>query len=232
MINILVAHQSLLQRLIWISAGVLVVLLLLRRFFRFRRINPLVDIAKKLEFSLMEDHDYALEHNLRDFFLLGHGRVAPRLFYVLSCRKGGSHMKIFDYNGTAYAFRILRFLFQTMCFVEADGRKFMDFIIVPKTLYWRLRSLFSQDIFIREGISEEFLRHYFLIVKKDQPMPKFQQDFFKSFLALGKPYSLETHGNRFIFYRHGVVVPVRRFGEFYKDFKLMSEALEHYEIQA
>ena len=231
MIDTLIVQQSLLQGLVFIGVGALVALFLSRRFFRFRRVNPLVEIAKKLEFTLMEDHDYVLEHNLRDFFLLGRGRVAPRLFYVLSCRNGGLHRKIFDYNGTAYAFRILRFLFQTMCFVEADGRKFMDFIIVPKTLYWRLRSLFSQDIFLREGISEEFLRHYFLIVKKDQPMPKFQQDFFKSFLALGKPYSLETHGNRFIFYRHGVVIPVRRFGEFYKDFKSMSEALEHYEIQ-
>ena len=227
MINTLVVYQSLLQRLFWISAGALVVLLLSRRFFRFRRINPLVDIAKKLEFSVTEDHDYVLEHNLRDFFLLGCGRVAPRLFYVLSCRKGGVHMKIFDYNGTAYAFRVLRFLFQTMCFVEADGRNFMDFIIVPKTLYWRLWSLSSQDTFLKEGIPKEFLRHYFLIVKKDQPLPKFQQDFFESFLALGKPYSLETHGNRFIFYRHGVVIPVRCFEEFYKDFKLMSEALEH-----
>lgn len=227
MINILVVHQSLLQRLFWIGVGVLVALLLLRHIFRFRRVNPLVEIAKKLEFSVMEDHDYVLGHNLRDFFLLGRGRVAPKLFYVLSCRKGGLHRKIFDYNGTAYVFGVLRFLFQTMCFVEADGRKFMDFIIVPKTLYWRLRSLFSQEIFLREGIPEYFLRHYFLIVKKDQPLPKFQQDFFKSFLALGKPYSLETHGNRFIFYRHGVVVPVRRFEEFYKDFKSITEVLEH-----
>jgi hypothetical protein len=64
-----------------------------------------------------------------------------------------------------------------------------------------------------------------LVVKKDQPALKLRQEFFKIFLSLKNVYSLETRGNRFIFYQYNRVIPVWHMEKFYSDFWIMSKVL-------
>jgi hypothetical protein len=208
----------------FIFAGALIAVFLARRWFPSKRINPLVTLAKKLDFTLFEEHDYMLEHNLRDFFSLRSGKACLKLFYVLSCRRDGMRVKIFDYNGSALILGVGRFLYQTMGFVEADGANFQQFLIAPKTFYWRLRRMLSCEVFVEAGVPERFLRKFVLVVKKGEPVPKLKDVFFKRFLELNKPYSVETRGNRFIFYRRGVIIGTRHIEEFYKDLKAVAGA--------
>ncbi|HAJ57613.1 MAG TPA: hypothetical protein DCL35_07595 [Candidatus Omnitrophica bacterium] len=214
-----------LRGLVLASAGLVTALLLIRRLFPRRRMNPLVAAAEKLGLSLQQEHDHILEHNLRDFNFSGCGRAFPKLFFVLSTLKEGVRLKVFDYNGSYFAFGLPYFLFQTMGFAEAAGVGFSRFFIAPRTLYWRLRSLFSKEDFVKEGVPVEFLRKFVLVVKKGHPRPKLSQDFFKTFLSLRVPYSLETRGNQFIFYRRGMVIPVRQIGDFLKDLASVADVL-------
>jgi len=207
------------------ASGAIIIALFLKRLIVPKHANPLVALAKKIDFTLIEEHDYVLEHSLRDFFLLGNGKVSPKLFYVLSSRKGGLHMKIFDYNGTIFSRLFPKFLYQTMAFAEADAISFSEFVIVPKTVYWRFKSLFSKDVFVKEGIPSDFLRRFYLFVKKDKPVPGLRQEFFAIFLALGKPYSLEAQGRRFIFYSYNTIIPVKHMEGFYKDFSVIASSL-------
>jgi hypothetical protein len=208
----------------WVIGGSIFVLFM-KRFIVPKHVNPLIVLAKKINFTLIEEHDYVLGHSLRDFFLLGNGNVALKLFCVLSSRKGGLHMKMFDYNGTILSRLFPKFLYQTMAFAEADALGFSEFVIVPKTFYWCFKSLFSKNVFVKKGIPSDFLRRFYLLVKKDKPVPCLRQEFFASFLALDKPYSLETRGRRFIFYRYNTIVPVKHMEGFYKDFSAVALAL-------
>jgi hypothetical protein len=62
-------------------------------------------------------------------------------------------------------------------------------------------------------------------VKKDMPVPEFRREFFDKFLSFKKPYTLETRGNRFIFYRRGAVIPLRRMEMFYRDLQAVADVL-------
>ncbi|MDD5538925.1 MAG: hypothetical protein PHF12_08185 [Candidatus Omnitrophica bacterium] len=213
------------QKYIPVAIGVFVILLIARFFARYKGGNPLAALAKKLGLSLQEGHDDALEHDLRVFSFSGLGKVFPRLYYVMSCSKDGVRLKMFDYNGSRFAFGMPRFLFQTMGFGDAAGAALSQFFISPRTLYWRIALLFSRDIVVKDNIPQEFLKRYVIIVKKDMPVPKFRRDFFDKFLSFRKPYTLETRGNRFIFYRRGAVIPLRRMEMFYRDLQAVTDVL-------
>jgi len=213
------------QKYIPFAIGVFVILLIVRFVARYKGGNPLAALAKKLGLSLQEGHDDALEHDLRVFSFSGLGKVFPRLYYVMSCSKDGVRLKMFDYNGSRFAFGVPRFLFQTMGFGDAAGTALSQFFVSPRTLFWRLASLFSKDILVRDNIPQEFLKKYVIIVKKDMPVPKFRREFFDRFLSFRKPYTLETRGNRFIFYRRGAVIPLRRMEMFYKDLQVVTDVL-------
>lgn len=202
-----------------VAAGVIVLWLLVRLLAGRKRGNPLAALAKKLGLLLQEGHDDTLEHELRVFSFSGMGKVFPRLYYAMSCSWDGVRMKIFDYNGSRFIFGMPRFLFQTMGFGDAAGTALSQFFISPRTFYWRLAPLFSKDVFVREGIPVEFLKRYVIVMKKGTPVPKFRRELFDRFLSLGKAYSLETHGSCFVFYRRGLVIPLRRMEIFYKDFQ-------------
>jgi hypothetical protein len=213
------------QKYIPVAIGVFVILLIARFFARYKGGNPLAALAKKLGLSLQEGHDDTLEHDLRVFSFSGLGKVFPRLYYVMSCSKDGVRLKMFDYNGSRFAFGIPRFLFQSMGFGDAAGAALSQFFISPRTLYWRIALLFSRDIVVRDDIPQEFLKKYVIIVKKDMPVPKFRREFFDRFLSFRKPYTLETRGNRFIFYRRGAVIPLRRMEMFYRDLQAVTDVL-------
>lgn len=210
--------------ILWVLCAMIVVLFL-KRLVVPKRINPFTALAQKIDFTLIEEHDYVLEHSLRDFFLLGCGKVAPKLFSVLSSRRGGLHVKLFDYNGSTFSRIFPKFLYQTIAFAEADALSFSDFVIVPKTLYWQLESLFSKVVSVKEGVPADFLRRFYLFVKKGKPLPVLSQEFFAGFLALGKTYSLEARGRRLIFYCYNTIIPVKRMEGFYKDFSAVILAL-------
>jgi len=213
------------QNHILMAVGALVVLLLVRLLSQRKRANPLAALAKKLGLSLQEGHDDVLEHDVRIFSFSGLGRVFPRLYYALSCSKEGVRLKMFDYNGSRFAFGMPRFLFQTMGFGDVAGAAFPHFLVSPKTVYWRLRSLYSKDVFLREGIPGDFLKKYVIIVKKDMSAPKLHGEFFDTFLSLKKPYSLEARGSSFIFYRRSAVVPLRRMAIFFSDLQAVAGTL-------
>lgn len=205
--------------------GFLAALLVMVRILRARRVNPLVSVAEKLGLSLQQEHDHILEHDLRDFIFSGCNRVFPKLFFVLSGLKEGVRLKIFDYNGSRLVFGLPHLLFQTMGFAEVWGVSFTHFFVAPRTFYWSLRSLFSPEDFVKDGVPEEFLRKFVLVVKKGQPKPVLSRDFFKTFLSLRCNFSLEARGNRFIFFRRGTIIHSRRIGCFLEDFISVSEAL-------
>ncbi len=213
------------QKFILATVGILVIFLLVRLYARYKGGNPLAALAKKLGLSLLEGHDDALEHDLRVFSFSGLGKVFPRLYYVMSCSRDGVRLKMFDYNGSRFAFGMPRFLFQTMGFGDTAGAALSQFFIAPRTLYWRLASLFTRNIVVKDNVPEEFLKKFVIIVKKDMPVPEFRREFFDKFLSFKKPYTLETRGNRFIFYRRGAVIPLRRMEMFYRDLQAVADVL-------
>lgn len=198
---------------------------MLRFFTPVKRINPLIAAAKKLDLALNEEHDYVLEHDLRLFSYSGCDRVHPKLFFVFSGVRENLHLKMFDYNGSFIFFGIPRFIFQTIGFAQVDGKNLQHFLIAPKTFYWRISALFNRFVFLQEGVPEDFLKKYVILVNKGQVLPKFTKDFYIWFLSLGKTYTIETQGSRFIFYRRNKVISLRLMGEFYKDFRLAAEFL-------
>lgn len=209
--------------LLIITAIALIILLIAAS--RIKRGNPLAALAKKLGLALKEEHDHVLEHSLREFSLSGLGKVFPRLFYVLSGPGNDVNLKIFDYNGSTAALGMPHFLFQTMGFGEIAGKAFSHFLIAPKSVYWRLRLLFSKDVFVKTGLPRKFLDSYVMVLKTGAPQPKLRQELFDKMLALKHPYSLEASGNRFIFYRRGIVIPLKRMEAFYKDLQEVSDVL-------
>ncbi len=208
-----------------IAVAAVILLVFIRRFFGLKRANPMAVVAAKLGLSIRNEHDYILEHNLRDFSLSGLGRVFPRLFFVLSCFKDGIRFKIFDYNGSRFSSGIPRLLFQTMGFGEIGGKNFMHFLVAPRTLYWRLNSLSSSYFFVKDGVPAEFLKKFVIVIKKGMPVPKLTGDFFAKLLELRKPYSIETRGSQFIFYKRGAVIPAKRIEKFLKELEFVGAAL-------
>jgi hypothetical protein len=77
----------------------------------------------------------------------------------MSCSKDGVRLKMFDYNGSRFAFVLPRFLFQTMGFGDASGAALSQFSSLPGP-YWRLASLFTRNIVVKDNVPEEFLKKF------------------------------------------------------------------------
>lgn len=209
---------SLVPKIAWMIAGLLVLVLALSRVpVRRKYANPLVEFARKFGFRFQEDHDYFLEHDLRPFAFSGLGRVSPRIYYVLAAiNDKGVHFKLFDFNATRLKFGIPRFQGQTMGYAGIPGKFFPHVLIAPKTLYWCFRLHGARDRFVTEGIPGRFLQKYVVVLGKDEPLPKFKPELFDKILHWNNAYSLEIKNDRLIFFRRGQVIPLREMIVFYK----------------
>lgn len=196
-----------------VAAGIVVglIFLLVRRFFRKRRINHIIEIAQNLGLHPPVDPDAAFDRISRLGFLLlskVQNPIGGRVKYLLEGRKDGCKLYLFDYEAIQpHETNTL----QSVIVVENESKILPQFALIPSKLKkerftQRLRTApleFTSRLVSRYRKIDAPIDGYHLScpVQSEQPVLNLMNARITGYFSAHRKFSVEGRGKAFLIYQ-------------------------------
>ncbi len=188
--------------LIVIGAAIILVLLVryLKEKERKKRIESLKEIADSIGFTFISKVGSGFLDKIRDFYLYTREGSNPEVKNLMTGRKNGFQVSVFDYHYTIGDQKVSTRYGQSILLIESRGLDLPLFILRPESFLDKIGSLFGgQDIDFQSN--PKFSDHYLL---RGEDEGRIRETFSEVVISYyGQNHGMYTEGNsdRLIFFR-------------------------------